>query len=548
MKYILLFILVIFINIKAQVVYEPLHKDVYEFLSRLAQKGIIEFNDQVKPLPRKYIAEKLLEAECDKCMTSLEKEELEFYKSDYSNELSFIRGDLLSKKIGFFQKDSKERSRFFFYNDDLFKLNISPILGVKAGLRDGESLTHFWNGINLHGYVSSYIGFSFDFRDNTESGKTIDKFKQFTSITGVNARTNFNMYQYSENKMEYSEVKTSISANWSWGNFTIGKEFFEWGYGEGGRLVLSRKSPSFPFIRLNIHPVRWLSFDYIHAWLSSDIIDSSDIYLTSTGNERFHFREKYLASHSFTIYPLKGLSISLGESIVYSDKIEVLYLMPFMFFRLADHYISRHFNAAGSNAQLFFAVSSRDHLKNTHLYSTLFIDEITLNGILDAKKQRNQLGFTLGSSVVDLPINDLKITLEYTKIYPFVYTHYVPTTTYQNASYILGHWMGNNADQLYTSLNYRFIRGLQATVWGQYIRKGEPGNAIQQLTQQPQPPFLFGLRTNYSYFGLSVSYEFIHELFIKGELQFMNASFEQTDKSFIDSNLTEGYLSIYYGL
>ncbi len=549
MKYIFSFILLIFLSeVKSQIVYEPLHKDVYEFLSRLAQKGIIEFNDQVKPLPRKYIAEKLLESECKKCLTSLEEEELEFYKSDYSNELSFIKGDLLSKKIGFFQKDSKERSRVFFYNDDLFKLNISPILGVKAGIRDGESLTHFWNGINLYGYVNDYIGFSFDFRDNTESGKTIDKFKQFTPVTGVNARTNFNIYNYSENKMEYSEVKTSISANWYWGNFTIGKDFFEWGYGEGGKLVLSKKSPSFPFIRLNIHPVRWLSFDYIHAWLSSDVIDSSDIYLTSAGNERFHFREKYLASHTLTILPLKGLSISLGESIVYSDKIEVLYLMPFMFFRLADHYISRHFNAAGSNAQFFFAVSSRDHLKNTHLYSTLFIDEITLNGIFDAAKQRNQLGFSLGSSVVDLPISNLKITLEYTKIYPFVYAHYVPTTTYENASYTLGHWIGNNADQVYASLKYRFIRGLQATIWVQYIRKGEAGNAIQQQTQQPQPPFLFGLRTDYSYFGLSIGYEFIHEFFIRGELQFMNSSSEQADKSFIDSDLTEGYLSIYYGL
>ena len=549
MKLIFSLILIFFyIDLNAQVVFEPLHRDVYEFLSRLAQKGIIELNDQVKPLPRIYIAEKLIEATCDKCLTPLENEELEFYKKDFLNELNFLTGYLISKKSGIAEKDSKGRLRLFFYNNDLFKLNVSVILGVKTGIRDEERLTHFWNGIYLYGYVGDYIGFSFDFRDNTETGKTIDKFKRFTPFTGVNARTNFNIFNYSETKMEYSEVKTTVSANWSWGNFTVGKEFFEWGYGEGGKLVLSRKAPSFPFIRLDINPANWLSFNYIHAWLSSDVIDSNDIYFTEIGGERFHFREKYLASHTLTLIPLKGLSISLGESIIYSDKIEILYLMPFMFFRLADHYISRQYNSAGSNAQLFGAVSSRNHIKNTHLYGTLFIDEVTISGLFDAAKQRNQLGFSLGSSVVDLPVNNLKLTLEYAKIYPFVYAHYIPTTTYENASYTLGYWMGNNADQIYAAINYRFIRGLQATLWGQYIRKGEAGTASQQQNQQPQPPFLFGLQTNYTYLGLSASYEFIHEFFVKGEFQYMKASSEQVDKSFIDSDLTEFYFSVYYGM
>jgi hypothetical protein len=553
MKFIFSFMLVIFyINTSAQVVFEPMHRDIYDFLSRLSQKGIIELNDQVKPLPRIYIAEKLLEAECDKCLTPLENEELEFHKKDFANEFDFLNGYLLSKKSGVAEKDSKGRIRLFFYNDDLFKINVSPILGIKKGIRDEERLTHFWNGIYLYGYLGNYIGFSFDFRDNTENGKTIDKFKNFTSVTGVNARTNLNIFPYPENKMEYSEVKTTISGNWSWGNFTIGKEFIEWGYGEGGKLVLSGKAPSFPFIRLDINPAKWLSFNYIHAWLSSDIIDSSDIYYSEFGSDRFGFREKYLASHTITLFPLKGLNISLGESIVYSDKIQVLYLMPFMFFRLADHYLSRHYNAAGSNAQLFASVNSRDHLKNTHLYGTLFIDEVTINGLFDAAKQRNQFGFSLGSSLVDLPVNNLKLTLEYTKIYPFVYAHFIPTTTYENAgaiaSYTLGHWMGNNADQIYASVNYRFIRGLQATLWGQYIRKGEDGTGDQQQHQQPQPPFLFGLQTNYSYLGFSASYEFIHEFFVKGDFQYMKTSSEQIDKSFIDSNLTEFYFSIYYGM
>src|SRR5664280_3492173 len=77
--------------ISAQTVYEPVGNDIYSFLSLLSQKGIIEFNDQIKPVPRKYIAQKLLElnSKSDQ-LTSLEKEEASFYNKEFGIELNFI--------------------------------------------------------------------------------------------------------------------------------------------------------------------------------------------------------------------------------------------------------------------------------------------------------------------------------------------------------------------------------------------------------------------------------------------------------------------------
>jgi hypothetical protein len=241
------------------------------------------------------------------------------------------------------------------------------------------------------------------------------------------------------------------------------------------------------------------------------------------------------------------LDISIGESIVYADKLEILYLIPITFFRIADHYLSRQYNAAGGNAQLFASLSSKGHLKNTHLYGTLFIDEITLSGLFDSYKQRNQFGFTLGSSLTDLPVNNLTLKIEYSKIYPYVYQHYIPTTTYESASYVLGHWMGNNTDQVYVSLKYRLLRGLEAIGWIRYIRQGERGD-INKIFTQPQPPFLFGLRNNYTYLGAQVKYEFLHEFFVRARYQFMKSSKQQEDLSFIDNNLHEFHFAVYYGL
>jgi len=534
----------------AQMVYEPLHRDVYSFLSRLSQKSIVIFDDQVRPVSRKYIAQKLLEAsEKLNQLTVLEIDELDFYKKDFNREFDFVNNvntdsDLMTL-VGY---NEGKRLRLFSYRNNLFSLNVSPILGLKIGSRDGEKLTHIWNGIYTYGYIDKFIGFSFDFRDNLEQGNTIDKHKDFTPITGVDARTDENIIDYPPNKMEYNGLNAVLATDWSWGSFSVGKGFHEWGYGESGLLVLSQKPPSYGFIRLDVKPVDWLKFNYMHGWLSSGIPDSNSFFYNTAGEISFSFINKFIATHSLIITPVSGLDLSVGESIIYDDELELLYLMPIMFFRLADHQLSNQLNAAGGNAQFFFGVSSKGQLRNTHLYGTLFIDEITLSGLFDTYKQRNQLGFTLGGSITDLPIENLTATIEYTKIYPFVYRHYIQTKNYQSADYSLGHWMGHNADLIYGSLNYRFIRGLQATVFGQYIRKGGDGNVQQQYNLQPQPSFLFGMRKNYSYFGAEIKYEYTHELFAKLNYQYINSSIQQEDFSFIDKGLNEFYFSVYYGL
>lgn len=550
MKQKIFFILIItFQFLSAQTVYEPLHRDVYDFFERISQRNIVEFEDYIRPLSRKYFAEKLIELSNHKTeLSSLELEEYEFFSKEFYQEISQLNKSASEEpRLSYFGKDAGERIRLFSYSDKLLHLNVSPIYGFEIGQRDGEQATHFWNGIYTYGYLTNYIGFSFDFRDNLEKGETIDKFKLFTPATGTNERSDSKLVNYPANKVEYTEAKATITASWDWGSIAVGKDFFEIGYGESGLLVLSQKAPSFPFIRLDLKPVDWLSFNYIHAWLSSDVLDSTNFYYDRLGGERWHFREKYFATHSLNINPIKGLNFILGESIVYSDQLEIMYLFPLMFFRVADHNLSRHYNHAGSNAQFFIGVSSKGHLKNTHLYGTLFIDEITINGLFDSYDQRNQVGFTLGGSVADLPIENLTAKLEFTKTFPYVYDHYIQTTTYQSMSHNLGHWMGSNADQIHLSLKYRVLRGLQATIWGQYIRKGEIAN-IEGQYQQPQPPFLSGLRKNYTYFGAEVKYEFIHELFARLRFQTTNSSIQNPDLSFSDLRLNEFYFSVFYGI
>ena len=322
--------------------------------------------------------------------------------------------------------------------------------------------------------------------------------------------------------------------------------------------MLSEKAPSFPYIRLDLYLAEWFSFHYIHAWLNSDVVDSNSFYpsfrYAEYGNtNRFTYIQKFLALHSVTITPFKGLDFSFGESIVYSDNLQILYLIPLMFFDLGDEYLNRNDNYAGGSTQLFLSLSSRNHLKNTHLYASFHADELTPEGLFDPKTQYYKFAFTFGGKVIDLPLENLGLILEYTKVYPGNYRHFIPTLTYESSSALMGHWIGDNGDLFYAAFDYKILRGLNVKLWGQYIRKGTEalGNRAYKV-QIPQPGFLFldriSDRKNYTYYGFNVNYEITHDLIVDFHYQYIDYEQAITKEKFRSRLNRDFSLSLGYGI
>jgi len=81
------------------------------------------------------------------------------------------------------------------------------------------------------------------------------------------------------------------------------------------------------------------------------------------GDIRYFYIPKYLASHSLIITPSKGLDIALGESIVYSDRMDPGFLLPINLFKIYDNNRSNYLINAGSNGQYFLQLNSRNQLK-----------------------------------------------------------------------------------------------------------------------------------------------------------------------------------------
>jgi hypothetical protein len=475
----------------------------------------------VLPLSRAYIATKLdtLSYHTRK-LTPLEQEELIFYRKDYTLENNILQQvDLETPYKGVLKTREGDRFRLGAYQDKQFALNLQPVFGYQMDNIDGQTVSRSWKGGWAYGYIGKNIGFSVDFRDN--SIKNIftgyDYARVFSPETGVIG------VKSDATTFDFNEFNATISGSWKWGSITVGKNSMPIGYGIGGKIIVSDKAPSFPQIRLDINPAKWITFSYAHIWLNSNVIDSTTLYATSSPfQKQYQFREKLMATHSVTYKPFKGASFTFGESSIYSDGVKMAYLIPIVPFSALNHYLGEVGSGGNpgtngiANSQVFFQLSSRNHIPKTHVYFSFFIDELRLKGGFDSTgAARNHTAYQIGASIADFPFNNLHLTLEYSKIQPFAYVHFIPAQTYQNSGYNLGHWIGPNADQLFMQLHYRIIRGLDFKMSYEFIQKGAVGTGLQQTSNQDIFPFLWGKVKAYSNFQMQVQYEYLHDLFVR---------------------------------
>ena len=171
-KYFYFFLILGFAAAYGQVVSEHSSSSIYSLLNRLSVKGLIEFNDELRPLSRMELAGKLIEASANKeKLTSLELGEIEYYKKEFAPELALKGIVKIDKDPQFFKFDKRTGFRFFLFRNDDFILNVDPILGFGIKNRFDEVQTHRWNGLQFYGYFKENWGFNFYFKDNEERGR-----------------------------------------------------------------------------------------------------------------------------------------------------------------------------------------------------------------------------------------------------------------------------------------------------------------------------------------------------------------------------------------
>lgn len=462
-KLLILCILLFLTKIQAQeVYYHTSNESVYEFLDEFANIGVIELNTVVKPYSRTFIANKLKEIkESEYKLNKRQESELNFYLKDFNKELV----PTYTRKNKTFDK----RFDVLFYKDSLFTFSVNAIAGGQYFMNDSGSFYHRWSGAEAFAYVGNNWGFYASLRDNHESKIMNDR--EF-----LNQRIGAN-YKANDGGGDYSEMRGGLTYSWDWGSFGIVKDHFTWGNNYNGANIFSGLTPSFAHIKLNIKPVKWFEFNWVHGWLVSEVIDSagSMVFTNSYGTDRRDMMfDKYLAANMFTFKPVKNFYISAGNSVIYSsDGPQLQYLIPVMFYKSVDHTYNSTDQAGrniGQNSQMFFDISSRN-IKKVHLSATLFVDELSTSRFF------NDSVWNFWSIKGSMRISDLIpntfITAEYTKSMPLNYKHNIPTTTFESNGYNLGHYLMDNSQEVYISLIVKPYKTLTLKLAYLYAQKGK---------------------------------------------------------------------------
>lgn len=512
LKYLLILFFACSLNLFSQTTYEPIYnQEIYYFIDNQASKGNIKIFDAIRPYTRLTIAEKLLQlSNNNSVLSKIEKEQLDFYKREYAFEIKFIERDT-TEINEFFQSGVTDRFKLYKYYDSNFTFDADPVIGIEYDAV--KKNYHQYGGIKFKGRISSFLGFYFDYRDNLEQGDNLDRKKFFSSETGVI------ISKSDDDKIEYSETRGGLTFGWDWGEFTMAKDFINIGSSYQSPVILSSKAPSFPFVRLDINPVKWFHYNFVHAWLNSDLIDSNSIRytgVTSTYVDRslsYSSRQKFYVSHSLSFEPFESWWLTFGESIMYSDKTEYIYFLP-VFYRLADHYNSMGGGDTGDNAQIFFNTSYRwDEIKSK-FYLSLYIDEFSPESIFSGGDNAQVYAITIGSKFTNPLWNNSYLTLEYSAIKPYSYMNGDPAQTYFSSGYQLGHWIGSNSVQYYFLYEQYLTRPLKFEAMFQLIKKGSKEDINDYYNRVTSTyPLLSGEVSTYSELGLKISYNLFHDLF-----------------------------------
>ncbi len=293
----------------------------------------------------------------------------------------------------------------------------------------------------------------------------------------------------------------------------LGREKLKYGYGYSKSLALSGDAPNMDFLKF-VFQYGIINFSSIFASTVGEFNTNRDLRYT-----------KYFSANKIKLSFENLFDVGLGETIISSSGIQLGYVNPLIFYKFVEQSLQDR-----DNGTIFFEMQTH-FLKDLELQGTFFLDENILSNLSDLEKTSNKTAYQLGFFWYEpAGVKNLSLVFEYTKIRPYVYTHFDPKNTYTAFGIIMGHPIGPNADQIFTKLGYNLSDRVTCNFEYQHIRKGENiynangmlvinvgGNvydAYRQGIDSDHAYFLDGIRINEDLFRLNISYEPLKNYFL----------------------------------
>lgn len=455
---------------------------VYDFIDELIMDGVVTNQTAIRPYTRNQIADMLTQTQrADSLLSNRQQNELKFYLNEFALENDLMVDNFVQYTDRRTFSLSLADPQFSYKSlNNMFKMRIRPILGGDVMLSKKGAIIQRWWGAEIQMDIAKHLSIWGSLRDNSWNGNWLntDYFpSDYARINGARihygasqqtpALSNIPGVQYKEATYggDFSDSKGGINLYSWWGSIGIQRENIRWGDSYHSSNILSGRNPAVPMITLQLTPCKWFQFDYFHAWLVSNVLDSTFYYLENTTNgnaslKNYRPYNKFMAANMFTFTPIKHLSISLGNSIVYAEQsLQVAYLIPIAFYKSLDHLLTKGVRTQNQNSQVFASISVRP-VNHLQLYGSFFLDEVKFSRFKLSEPENNPISYLVGFNWSGWPIDGLSLKGEFMRSYIACYTHSIDVLTWASNSYNMGHYMGDNAQSIYAELAYRPVRGL----------------------------------------------------------------------------------------
>ena len=458
------------------------YTEIYDFLEELTTDGIIRSNVAVKPYTRDYIARLLVEAQSkDSLLNKRQRDDLHFYMQDYALEMdtlpvyySYGHRHVTQWITKVSNLNLADPSLHILTKDKIFKMRVRPILGMDLSYNQKGLLMHRWYGAEIQMDVAHHVSIWGSIRDNSWSGQGVQGSKIHYGWTrvgdkmvGTPALNNIPGVQYKEANYggDYSDARGGLSLYMWWGSIGIQRERITWGDAQHCSNILSAHNPAVPMVTLQLTPCKWFQFDYFHAWLPSNTLDSTYYYVEKAkeGVTEREYRpaNKFMAANMFTFMPCKYIQFGFGNSIVYAERnVQAAYFIPIAFYKSLDHLLTKGLGSENQNSQVFATITVRptDHLR---LYGSFFLDEFKFARLKPSNPEHNPVSYLVGFNWSGWPVKGLALRGEFMRSYIACYTHSIKVLDFTSNSFNMGHYMGDNAQSIFVQLSYRPTRSLR---------------------------------------------------------------------------------------
>ena len=458
------------IHLKNKII--PLNNPVYKILEHYEASGKLDFLPQAKPYTKIFVLKMLdlLTNNSNNRLTEKEKKVINNHIDDLSRESNGFQ----------IYKQTTKKNTFAIVGFET-ESSVGTGVGTNATLALSMVAKPYFSGdLGNHLTFHASMGAAIEklapdlfYQSYTKDGKVNFPFQSIGHSSlpyQFNYETMWLHVLASENLGNGEPVKDKLSAgmiyytelngNWFDGAFqlSMNNQRRAWGHDENN-LVLSTTARRFPGIELKIEPTSWIRYSLLTGSLFSYANQYSsykkDIYGYDLGDSQNLF-----TLHLLEFTPTKWLQISASAGNVWSKRLEISYLMPFVFSNFSEVEVGDYDNLSMS-LDIAFRIP-----KVGKTWVSFYNDEFNFTAPGPSLRlPRNRYAWQLGlkSPLLSGLIPGTSSTLKYTRVTPFVYTHYPESRfntftsrpldmTYTNDGFNLGFYLPPNSAELNWSL------------------------------------------------------------------------------------------------